>query len=145
MAAIAFYHIIHIQQLIHLPKHPLARVALWNDVAQATKQLHKKYPHALILSDERKATAVTMYNIRSVSGDPYPVIKWNPDNIPHDYYDMTTDIIPHKGKDFIILTRVSDETTFAPYFNKVIHLNDMTIQHKKFSAYLLKNFNGYTP
>ncbi len=143
ICAFLFFHIEQIHSFTPLKKHPLARIHLWNQAAEETKNLHKTYHKTLILSDERKATAINMYQLRHEDGTPYEIFKWNPDGIPHDYYDMTTDLTPHKGKTFIILTRVSSITTFAPYFRNVQKIKEITINNKIFTAYLLQSFKGY--
>ena len=123
--------------------NPLARITLWNTLApHAVKALHDN-PGTFLLSDERKGVATLMYNLRTSDGEPYTVLKWNPDKTPHDHYDMITNMNDYLGQNFIFVTRMQDVSSVYEHFNSGTEIERFTSVNKEFTVHLLQNFKGY--
>ncbi len=122
---------------------PMERVSMWNNIAKNIKEIHLKYPNAMILSDERKSVASLMYNLRDAQGNPAQIVKWNLDHDFDDYYDMNTNMNNYKNRDFLILTRSDSYDQFSDYFqsSEVVEKYDFGKNH--FTVLYMKDFKGY--
>lgn len=82
----------------HLPlkKDPFARAFVWNELAAEIAPIVKRYPAAVLMTNERKIAAAFTYQLRDIRGWDEPVYKWNAGNTGiHDHYDLLG-----QGKDF---------------------------------------------
>ena len=133
--AAIFYNL----HLIPLEKDPFARVKMWNIAALKANSIAQDFPGAVFLSDERKMVASLQYHL----DNGREAVKWNADRIPHDYYDMTTDMNNYQGRNFILVTRSPSISHIAEYFKDSREIFQVDTTRKTFSIYHLKNFRGY--
>lgn len=143
ICAIIFFHINFIYPIITPNKNPLERIERWNILADETSKILQNYKNTYLFTDERKSVAILMYRLKDEHGNPYPVLKWNSDKKPDDYYDIITDMNEYKKQNFIFSTRTSSILSFHPFFEKIELLKTIDIHGKKFFIYHMTNFKGY--
>lgn len=118
----------------------------WNALREPVQQAIDNYPDAIVASDERKLTASLTYTLRTNSGTPYPVQKWNPSGNVYDYFDMATDITQYIGKDIILVTR---NKSIEPYLPFASHVSFITTNYAynnrnaEVTIIYLQGFKGY--
>jgi 4-amino-4-deoxy-L-arabinose transferase-like glycosyltransferase len=81
---------------------PYKRVRGWSELGQAVEEVQARHPDALLMTDQRMLTAQLMYY---VAPRMQTVVKWNPDGVIRDHYDMITSLEGREGQSFLYLQR----------------------------------------
>ena len=158
-AACIFYHFDQSAKLagIELTRKndPFRRLKGGIELADAAAARMKLYPHAKIVSEERRVVANLMYYLGEQTRahghtyrQPTIIYKWNAEGRIRDHYDLMTNMNAVKGADFLMITRTDSPKKFAPYFRSIETLKPITIPlyrdySLKYVVYLLKGFKGY--
>ncbi|WP_456453021.1 glycosyltransferase family 39 protein [Hydrogenimonas sp.] len=146
---IAFYHYHDITRMlgIELTKKtdPYRRVLGWRQLGEEVSKVMKRYPHAKLLSDDRKQMAELIFYVRP---HPFDAVMWNPRHTLRNHYEMTTDLNRHIGEDFIFVTERRHIGDIARRFGSVKLLETIEIPlykdfGRRFYVYYLKDFKGY--
>jgi 4-amino-4-deoxy-L-arabinose transferase-like glycosyltransferase len=129
----------------HLPlkRDPLARLFVWNQLAQEIRPTIAAYPDAILLSDERKIAAALTYGLRDMRGVEQPVYKWNPTGAVRDHYDLLTQQQADlRGHDLLVVTRqpVLSQVNRQP---GVRIMGERHLQGYRFLIYFIPAFGGY--
>ena len=146
---ILFYHYHDITRVmgIELTKKsdPYRRVLGWRELGERVSEVMKRYPHAKLLSDDRKEMAELIFYVKP---HPFDAVIWNPDHTLRDHYEMTTDMQKHIGEDFIFVTNRGAISEIARRFesSKLLETIEIPLYKefgRRFYVYYLKNFKGY--
>jgi len=141
--AILFYYFHIFEPFIPLKNNPFLRLHAWNRISASASYALNEYPGSLLASDERKAVASLMYNLRLADGTPYTVLKWNGDKVINDYYDMTSDMNFYKNRDYIFISRSPDISYLSKQVESYEKIRELSISSMKFYIYHINNFKGY--
>jgi hypothetical protein len=117
----------------------------WDTAGAMLTGLLRQYPGAALLSDQRMTTALLTYYAR-----PATVVKWNPDGVMRDHFDLTTHMEDRIGRDFLFVTEKQGDAArgIDPYFRSVKPLPAIRVPiHRGFdlalNVYLMSGFKGY--
>jgi Ca2+/Na+ antiporter len=117
-------------------------------LAEAVKKELSLHNDVILLTTDRKTHATLLYYLRYENGDPPYIVKWNGNKQIDDHYDMTTDMNPHIGDNFLMVTKphwaggVIDNFAFGQksgYVTLAVY-PDRAIEY---DFYYLKDFKGY--
>ncbi|MFM9889826.1 MAG: glycosyltransferase family 39 protein [Rickettsiales bacterium] len=102
--------------LPHLPTRydPLARITVWNTLAEPVAQEVARYPDAVLVTDERKAAAALTYQLRALRGTQTPVYKWPTPQV-RDHYDLLTHETSLAGKPVLLVLRYNMPWELQPH------------------------------
>ena len=124
---------------------PYKRVRGWPQLGEAVEAVQARYPDATLMTTHRMLTAQLMYN---VSPRMQTVVKWNPEGIIKDHYDLTTTLHGREGQDFLYIRRPGRAPDFADRFES--HRRVAEIRHPQgeywwldYDVFLLEGFLGY--
>ncbi|OOG26403.1 glycosyl transferase family 39 [Thioalkalivibrio denitrificans] len=81
---------------------PFKRVRGWSELGAAVEAVQAHHPDALLMTQERFLTAQLMYYVEPRM---QTVVKWNPDGVVRDHYDLITSLEGREGQDFLFLRR----------------------------------------
>lgn len=123
---------------------PLERVQGWKNLGDAVSSHLKNYPHATILTTERKTAAALSYY---TTPRPAPVVKWNPDGHVDDHFDLLYDFNQHTHKPTILVTTY-DPKDITDYFYMALPLGTYDIplstgKARRYSVYYLEGFKQH--
>jgi hypothetical protein len=121
-----------------------ARIYKWNDLTNEVAEISKRYPSALIVTDERKSIANLIYNLRDENGNPAQIFKWNVSGKINDYFDMNYNFKNMIGRDVIFLSRNDVAEDLPEYFSIVEEL-EIPKKYSPFRVYYARDFLGYEP
>jgi 4-amino-4-deoxy-L-arabinose transferase-like glycosyltransferase len=124
---------------------PYKRVRGWKTLGEQVSSIMQAYPHAKLLSDDRKTMAELIYYVHP---HPFSAVKWNPKGTLFDHYELTTDLKEHVGEDFIYVTSRQDISDVINAFEGAKKLKTIVIPLYKdytmiYHVYYLKHFKGY--
>jgi len=124
---------------------PLHRLRGWATLGRAVTALQVEHPGDRIISDNREVLAALAYY-----GEPRPVdvLKWNPGHTIHDQFDLTADVGPHTGGNFIYVGPRSALGELPKYFESVGSVGHITVPlgggtTREFLVAELRGFKGY--
>lgn len=115
--AAGMYHYHDIRSFLGIPWQakldPYLPLRGWNELSQTVINHWQDYPDALILTEQRRVSAHLAYHLKT--HDYFPphfksanlpfLIKWNPENLRRDHFDLTTTLEGLEGRDFILVSR----------------------------------------
>lgn len=117
----------------------------WRELGAQLQQLRARYPHAVLLSDERELLAYMGY----YSGKwPPSVASWNPSGEIHSQYDLLADIKDHPAGRFLFISRHPLPASVLSRFRHHRDLGELRYQvypdlSRSIHVYLLEDFEGY--
>jgi hypothetical protein len=126
---------------------PFKRLKGQTELADAARDIKKKFPNAKLISEERRIVASLMYYLRD-GAKPAAIYKWNSKGTLQDHYDLISNMNAAKGADFIMIARTDNPRKFYPFFNGYQRLKPIVIRvHKDYvqtyQVYWLQGFKGY--
>lgn len=126
---------------LHVKRNPLERLFVWDALGEEIKPLIVQYPHAVLLTTERKIAAALTYNLRDVRCTDEPLYKWRrPGDKVHDHYDMLTDQQNFSGREALVLARY--DAGWKPTQDAQL-LRDITLGHFHFVVYRVAKIASY--
>ncbi|WP_353662539.1 glycosyltransferase family 39 protein [Hydrogenimonas sp. SS33] len=148
LLGVGLYHLHDIAKAAHIEltrKDPYKRVRGWKELGERVSVLMRRYPHAKLLSDDRKTMAELIFYVRP---HPFDAVRWNPRHELRDQYELTTDMQKHLGEDFIFVTERPTIADVARRFEEARKLETIVIPLYKdykmvYHVYYLKHFKGY--
>lgn len=124
---------------------PWRRVRGWADLGQAVTALRHAHPEAGLLVDSRLTLASLVYYT-----DPhaFDVVKWNPDGVANDHFELTTRLEPGTGRAFILVTGRPDPADILSRFEQATRLAEIVTplgpdRDRRHYAFLVAGFRGY--
>ena len=127
-------------------KLPLQTTTLgWPQVGRDISLLHKQYPQAKLLVNDRMLMALSMYYSNFPLEQSF---KWNPFGLVRDQYDLVTHISQQKGSDFILVSYFINPREILDLVSEhklLMTLQQPTLDGRSIKIYLfyLHNFHGY--
>lgn len=127
-------------------KDPFKRLRGWEELGQGVSIALNSYKNATLLTDSRKIHSELLYYVLPY---PFDAVKWNPSGGVKDHFEMSSDIYKAKSKDFIYVTKYSDDSRLSSYFEeveKVGHIRALEYSDGyKIDYYLyhMQGFKGY--
>lgn len=95
-------------QSVQSKADPFYRERGWAELSSQVGELLDANPGAVLLTDERHVLAELAYYLRPRVGvggaAPVAAVKWNPDGVVHDHFDLATDIRDHADAAFLFVT-----------------------------------------
>lgn len=121
---------------------PWARLRGWSDIGDTIGGLLAQRPGFFIASDDREVLAALAYYVRPA---PPPLAKWNADGVVTDHFDLTVDMRPLVGRDFLFVTGGDDQhaARLARYFHSAAKLTTVATARRSYAVWELKGFRGY--
>lgn len=127
---------------------PFKRIRGWEFLGQEITRIQQDYPETPLLTQDRMLTAQLLYYVHPRM---QPVIKWNPDGMVRDHYDITTTPEGREGRDFLLVregTRFPDE--LRAYFDHVESVTTVRVplyadNTRIYGVFLMQGFRGYSP
>jgi 4-amino-4-deoxy-L-arabinose transferase-like glycosyltransferase len=120
------------------------RLKGWDALGNQYLAIQRRYPNALLLSDDRAPLSMLAYyahpaGMRGVS--------WNPRHVVRHHYDLVTTLNDKKGADFLLVTEDKLSPKLTRYFDNVQRVGSLrkiiTPNYgMNFDVYLLSNFKG---
>ena len=112
---------------------------------EAVANLLSAEPHTHLLCDDRKVIAPLIYYVRP---HPFDALKWDPDGVAHDHYELVSRPEERLGEDFLLVTELGAEKRYAPYFERVSFVTTIRVpvyssMELSYRVYRLHNFKGY--
>jgi 4-amino-4-deoxy-L-arabinose transferase-like glycosyltransferase len=121
---------------------PWLRLRGWSELGDAVGRLAAAHPGFVIASDDRELLAALAYYVRP---GPPRLAKWNADRVVGDHFDLTADMAPLVGADFLFVTAAEDARGFAPYFASTAPLATFTTPRRHYTIWAFRGFRGYGP
>jgi len=124
---------------------PYKRVRGWSELGQAITHVQDLHPDATLMTGDRMLTAQLMYYVQPRM---QTVVKWNPDGLIRDHYDMTTSLEGRQGDDFLLLHAPGDlSPSIAAHFEHHQRVARIRIPvhpdwGHHFDVYLLQGYRG---
>ncbi len=124
---------------------PYKRVRGWSELGQAITHVQDLHPDATLMTGDRMLTAQLMYYVQPRM---QTVVKWNPDGLIRDHYDMTTSLEGRQGEDFLLLHTPGDlSPSIAAHFEHHQRVARIRIPvhpdwGHHFDVYLLQGYRG---
>jgi 4-amino-4-deoxy-L-arabinose transferase-like glycosyltransferase len=119
---------------------PWARLRGWSTLGDEIARLAARHPGLVIASDDREVLAALAYYVRP---GPPRLAKWNADGIVGDHFDLTADMGPLVGRDFLFVTRTEDVSGLATYFRSAAPLATVATPLRRYFVWELRGFRGY--
>jgi 4-amino-4-deoxy-L-arabinose transferase-like glycosyltransferase len=119
---------------------PWGRLRGWSGLGDAVGRLAAQHPGLIIASDDREILAALAYYVRP---GPPRLAKWNGDGVIGDHFDLTADMGPLVGRDFLFVTRTEDMSGLAAFFHSATPLATVTTPRRRYHIWELKGFRGY--
>jgi 4-amino-4-deoxy-L-arabinose transferase-like glycosyltransferase len=123
----------------------LHRVRGWSALGRTIGDLLRPRAGAILLTDSREDYAALVYYVRP---HPFDAVMWNPDEIVHNQFDMTTDMSHLVGHDFLFVTQNELQPEMAARFTTAGPPVHITVpigagMARRYFAYELDGFKGY--
>ncbi|BBK30036.1 hypothetical protein STHU_06700 [Allostella humosa] len=124
---------------------PWRRVRGWSDLGRQVTELRRQHPQAGLLVDSRLTLASLVYYVRPFAFD---VVKWNPDGVANDHFEMTTRLDPDPVREFVLLSGREDPAEILARFERVVPLGPVVVpigpdRDRRHHAFLVGGFRGY--
>jgi 4-amino-4-deoxy-L-arabinose transferase-like glycosyltransferase len=121
------------------------RVRGWSTLGRTTGDLLRSRSGAILLTNSREDYAALVYYVRP---HPFDAVMWNPDEVVHNQFDMTTDMSRLVGRDFLFVTQDQLPPEMVGRFASVGSPVHITIpigagMARRYFAYELNGFKGY--
>jgi 4-amino-4-deoxy-L-arabinose transferase-like glycosyltransferase len=128
-------------------RDPYYRQRGWTELGAAVAKVRDRYPGAVLLTDERKTHAQLLYY---VPPRPAVAVKWNPDGVVDDHFELTTDVAAVGDRPLLWVTRRHDTASVTAAFDSVVPLGTVgSVPYpgleRRYALYLLRGFGGYAP
>jgi 4-amino-4-deoxy-L-arabinose transferase-like glycosyltransferase len=123
----------------------LHRVRGWSTLGRTIGDLLRPRAGAILLANSREDYAALVYYVHP---HPFDAVMWNPDEIVHNQFDMTTDMSRLVGHDFLFVSQDEIAPDMAARFATVQQPVHITIPigaglARHYYAYELDGFKGY--
>jgi hypothetical protein len=121
---------------------PFRRNRGWDDIGgQIAKHLDAR-PGAVLLADDRMPLVEMLYYARAARA-----VKWNPDGLRRDHYDLSTSMHDLAGRDVLLMTKTPGASHVRPYFDLITPLGTVwTVTHPdgyvEYEIYWLTGYRG---
>lgn len=127
------------------PRHdPWRRVSGWSDLGEAVTALRRAHPEAGLLVDSRLTLASLVYYVRPFAFD---VVKWNPDGVANDHFELTTHLRADDGRSYILVSNRADPSDILARFAAATPLGMLVPaapeRVRRHHAFLVSGFRGY--
>lgn len=124
---------------------PWRRVRGWSDLGRAVTELRRQHPQAGLLVESRLTLASLVYYVRPFAFD---VVKWNPDGVASDHFELTTRLEPGTGRGFVLVTARPDPADILSRFERWQPLGEIVTpigpdRDRRYHAFLAEGFRGY--
>ncbi|MGE0716676.1 MAG: ArnT family glycosyltransferase [Alphaproteobacteria bacterium] len=124
---------------------PWRRVSGWAELGDAVTALRARHPEAGLLVDHRILLAALVYYVRP---HPFDVVKWNPDGVANDHFELTTHLEAAPQRSFILVTPRADPADVLARFDKSERLAEIVVpigpdRDRRHHAFLVTGFRGY--
>jgi 4-amino-4-deoxy-L-arabinose transferase-like glycosyltransferase len=126
---------------------PAARERGWDGVGPWLEALHRRYPEAVFLFDDRPTMAAAIYYTRPLLDR---AVMWNSRGGVRNHFELTTDPTRNIGRDFIYVTRHGSLDRVVESVGRAAPLATWTRQTHRdrcltLYAARLEGFRGYRP
>lgn len=124
---------------------PWRRVRGWSGLGAAVTKLRQAHPDAGLLVDSRLTLASLVYYVRPFAFD---VVKWNPDGIANDHFELTTRLEPGAGRSYVLVTAQPAPAPILERFQQATPLGEIVVpigpdRDRRHHAFLVRGFRGY--
>ncbi len=143
------YHYEALLRLTGIPltshNDPFKRLRGWRELNAAVARWRARHPQALLLADRRDILSELAYYQR-----PARVLSWNPHHALRHHFDLTTDLAPWRGHDFLFVARHAPGPELTARFQRaeplaVVEIPAWPDRTLRFHLTLLHDFRGYAP
>jgi len=124
---------------------PWRRVNGWAELGDYVSALRLAHPEARLLVDHRRLYATLVYYVRP---RPFDAVKWNPDGVAQDHFELTTRLEAGAPGPFLLVTSDPDPTMILARFERAERLAALQVPlgpggERRHYAFLLRGFRGY--
>ncbi|WP_374440819.1 ArnT family glycosyltransferase [Stella sp.] len=124
---------------------PWRRVRGWSDLGRSVTALRQAHPGAGLLVDSRLTLASLVYYVRPFAFD---VVKWNPDGVANDHFELTTRLTPGDGRSYVLVSAQPDPAGILSRFAEATSLGEIVVpigpdRDRRHHAFLVRDFLGY--
>ena len=124
---------------------PWRRVRGWSDLGRAVTALRQAHPDAGLLVDSRLTLASLVYYVRPFAFD---VVKWNPDGVASDHFELTTRLEPGADRSFVLVSTQPEPAGILARFAEAQPLGEIVVpigpdRDRRHHAFLVRGFRGY--
>jgi hypothetical protein len=121
---------------------PFRRNRGWDDIGKAIEKRLAERPGAVLLTDDRMPLVEMLYY-----GHAARIVKWNPDGLKRDHYDLSTSMRDLVGRDVLLMTKTPGASDVRPYFDSITPLGTVwSVTHPdsaiEYEIYWLKGYRG---
>lgn len=126
-------------------KSPYSRARGWDELGRQLSPILSAHPDAVLIADNRTLLAHMLYETRA----QHPLAaSWNPSGQAADHYKLTTSLLPHVGRDMLLITDTAPGDDFASRFAGIEKLARLEAPldertSRTMAVYLLHGFKGY--
>ncbi|MFO1188276.1 MAG: glycosyltransferase family 39 protein [Alphaproteobacteria bacterium] len=126
-------------------RDPFRRNRGWDDIGRQIAAHLAERPGSVLLADDRMPLVEMLYYANAPR-----VVKWNPNGLRRDHYDMSTSMRDLAGRDVLLMTKTPDATPVRPYFDSATPRGTVwTVTHPdgyvEYEIYWLKGYRGTAP
>lgn len=124
---------------------PWRRVRGWSGLGDAVTAIRRQHPQAGLLVDSRLTLASLVYYVRPHAFD---VVKWNPDGVAGDHFELTTRLDPDPARSYVLITGRPDAGDILSRFERAERLAEIVTpigpdRDRRHYAFLVGGFRGY--
>ncbi|MCC7273216.1 MAG: glycosyltransferase family 39 protein [Alphaproteobacteria bacterium] len=124
---------------------PWRRVSGWAALGEEVGALRRRHRDAGLLVDSRLLLCSLVYYVRP---HPFDVVKWNPDGVANDHFELTTHLEQAPHARFLLVTARPDPSEILARFASAERLAEIVVplgpdRDRRHYVFLVAGFRGY--
>ncbi len=132
---------------IELPARydPLDRLRGWRELGDQVGVVLARHPGFTLFADDREVLAALIYYVHP---HPFGAVKWELMDRVKDQWDLTNNMMTHRGQNFLLVSVHHLAGEMRPSFAAMVSLPPIAIrvgpgETRRYSLYLAYDFKGY--